>query len=51
MVNCKVSDIKLPILVPQTKFKLSVQLVGKVAGTRKMVNLVSAVITGETKKL
>ena len=50
MTNCKVSNIKLPSLFPNVKFKIFFAFVGKLLKTGKSVKTMDLFIVAEIKR-
>lgn len=50
VTNCKASSVKLPGLIPESKFKMTLKLIGKAENSTKMTILIDAVITGEYRR-
>lgn len=51
IINCRISDMYIPRMAPEIKFKLKVKLVGTIPKNRKTLNFCDISITGENKNV
>lgn len=50
MLNCQLSNIDVPKIMPETKFKISGKMMGRVPKQKKLAQLCSVDIFGEYKR-